>query len=76
MTDHALDLAASAPPRRPERVIALSDLGAIGDAARPLSLPARILRLTAVRRLIVVLVLALLWQFGATYINNTLLFPT
>jgi hypothetical protein len=73
MTDHALDLA---PPQRPERVITLADLGAIGDAARPLSLPARILRLTAVRRLIVVLVLALLWQFGATYINNALLFPT
>ena len=76
MTDHALDLAPAAPPQRPERVITLADLGAIGDAARPLSLPARILRLTAVRRLIVVFVLALLWQFGATYINNTLLFPT
>ena len=72
MTDHALELA----PQRPERVIALSDLGAIGDAARPLSLPARILRRTAVRRLIVVLVLAILWQLGATYINNELLFPT
>jgi NitT/TauT family transport system permease protein len=76
MTDHALDLAAPAPPQRPERVITLSDLGAIGDAARPLSLPARILRLTGVRRLIVVLVLALLWQLGATYIDNELLFPT
>jgi NitT/TauT family transport system permease protein len=74
MTDHALNLAP--PPQRPERVITLSDLGAIGDAARPLSLPARILRLTAVRRLIVVLVLAILWQLGATYINNALLFPT
>jgi len=72
MTDHALELA----PRRPERVIALSDLGVIGDAARPLSLSARILRLTAVRRLIVVLVLAILWQLGATYIANPLLFPT
>jgi NitT/TauT family transport system permease protein len=75
MTDHALDLAPSAP-QRPERVITLADLGAIGDAARPLSPPARILRLTAVRRIIVVLVLALLWQFGATYIANALLFPT
>ena len=75
MTDHALDLASSAP-QRPERVITLSDLGAVGDAARPLSLPARILRLPAVRRIIVVLVLALLWQFGATYIGSALLFPT
>ena len=73
MTDHALELA---PPQRPERVIALSDLGVIGDAARPLALPVRILRRTAVRRLIVVLVLAILWQLGATYIDNELLFPT
>jgi NitT/TauT family transport system permease protein len=76
MTDHALARVSPPPPQRPERVITLSDLGAIGDAARPLSLPARILRLTAVRRLIVVFVLALLWQLGATYINNALLFPT
>src|SRR5262249_51457628 len=72
MTDHALELA----PRRPERVITLDDLGAIGDAARPLSLPARILRPNAVRRLIVVAVLAVLWQLGAVYINSSLLVPT
>lgn len=73
MADPALDLA---PRRRPERVLALSDLGAVGDVARPLSLPARLLRLTSVRRLIVVLVLALLWQFGALYVGNSLLLPT
>jgi len=76
MAEGALDLAPSAPPRRPERVITLSDLGALGDVARPLPLPARILRLTAVRRLIVVFVLALLWQLGAVYIGNSLLLPT
>ena len=76
MVDHALNLAPVAPPKRPERVIALSDLGAIGDAARPLSLPARIMQLTAVRRLIVVIVLALAWQAGATYLENPLLVPT
>jgi NitT/TauT family transport system permease protein len=76
MTDHAFELAPPAAPRRPERVITLDDLGAIGDAARPLSLPARILRLTAVRRLIVVAVLALLWQLGAVYIGSSLLVPT
>jgi sulfonate transport system permease protein len=76
MVDHALNLAPATPPKRPERVITLSDLGAIGDAARPLSLPTRILRLTAVRRLIVVIVLALLWQLGALYIDSTLLVPT
>jgi NitT/TauT family transport system permease protein len=76
MADPAPDLAPPVPPRRPERVLALSDLGAIGDAARPLSLPARMLRLTSVRRLIVVLALALLWQFGALYVGNSLLLPT
>jgi NitT/TauT family transport system permease protein len=76
MADRALDLAPSMPPRRPERVLALSNIGEIGDAARPLSLPARMLRLTAVRRLIVVVVLALLWQFGAIYVGNPLLLPT
>jgi sulfonate transport system permease protein len=76
MADRVLDLAASAPPRRPERVITLADLGAIGDVARPLSLPVRLLRMTMVRRLIVVVVLALLWQFGAIYIGNALLLPT
>jgi NitT/TauT family transport system permease protein len=76
MADPALDLAPPMPPRRPERVLALSNLGAIGDVARPLSLPARILRLTSVRRLIVVAALALLWQFGALYVGNSLLLPT
>jgi len=76
MAERALDLAPPAPPTRPERVITLSDLGAIGDVARPLPLPARILRLTGVRRLIVVVVLALLWQLGAVYIGNSLLLPT
>jgi NitT/TauT family transport system permease protein len=77
MADRVLDLAPPpAPPRRPERVITLADLGAIGDVARPLSLPVRLLRMTMVRRLIVVVVLALLWQFGALYIGNALLLPT
>ena len=78
MADRVLDLAPPppAPPRRPERVITLADLGAIGDVARPLSLPVRLLRMTMVRRLIVVVVLALLWQFGAMYIGNALLLPT
>jgi sulfonate transport system permease protein len=76
MVDHALNLAPAAPPRRPERVVTLSDLGAIGDVARPLAWPTRILRLTTVRRLIVVIALALIWQLGATYLENPLLVPT
>jgi len=76
MVDHALNLAPALPPKRPERLVTLSDLGVIGDAARPLPFAARILRVTAVRRLIVVMVLALLWQLGALYTDSTLLVPT
>jgi NitT/TauT family transport system permease protein len=64
------------PPTRPERVIELEAMGAVGDAARPLSTAERLLQITGVRRLIVVAVLCLLWQAYASYLNNSLLFPT
>jgi len=76
MADRVLQMTPPAPPRRAERVIELGDLGAVGDVARPLSLPERIIQITAVRRLIVLVVLAIAWQLGALYINNSLLFPT
>ena len=49
------------PPSRPERVFELNTMGTVGDAARPLSVPERILQITAVRRL---LVLAALCTFS------------
>ena len=76
MADIALERAKPLPPRRPERVIELDTLGAVGDVARPLSLPERLLQITAVRRLIVLAVLCVLWQAYASYLNNSLLFPT
>jgi sulfonate transport system permease protein len=64
------------PQRRPERTIELDTMGAVGDAARPLSPVERVLQITLVRRLIVLLVLFGAWQAYAMYLNNNLLFPT
>jgi NitT/TauT family transport system permease protein len=64
------------PPRRPEREVQLETMGAVGDAARPLSPAERLLQYTGVRRMIVVVVLCVAWQLYAMYLNNSLLFPT
>ena len=66
----------SLPPVRPERLITLDTLGAVGDAARPLGPIERLTNITAVRRLIVLVVLALAWESYARYADNTLLFPS
>ncbi len=76
MADIAIGRAKPAPPQRPERVYELDTLGAVGDAARPLSFVERMLQITAVRRLIVLAVLCAAWQAYASWLSNTLLFPT
>lgn len=65
-----------APPARPERMIALDAMGAVGDVARPLAPFERIANITAVRRLFVLVVLAVLWEGFARVSNNPLLFPS
>jgi len=77
MADTAHRVVRMEPPRRPEREVELTDIGgAIGDVARPLSVAERILKVTAVRRIIVLVVLCLVWQIYASWLNNSLLFPT
>jgi len=76
MADTAHRVVRMEPQRRPERLIELDTMGTVGDAARPLSIPERLLQITGVRRLIVVAVLCLAWQLYATWLNNNLLFPT
>jgi NitT/TauT family transport system permease protein len=76
MADTAQRVVRMEPPRRPERLIEVADVGAVGDAARPLSVPERLLQITGVRRLIVVVVLCIAWQLYAMWLNNNLLFPT
>jgi sulfonate transport system permease protein len=76
MADITMGRAKPLPPTRPERVIELEAMGAVGDAARPLSTAERLLQITGVRRLIVVAVLCVAWQAYASYLDNALLFPT
>jgi NitT/TauT family transport system permease protein len=64
------------PPVRPERIVKLDTLGAVGDAARPLSLVERLTNITAVRRLLVLVVLGVAWEGYARFIGSPLLFPS
>jgi NitT/TauT family transport system permease protein len=61
---------------RPERFVRLDALGAVGDAARPLGPIERLTNITAVRRLIVLVVLGVAWESYARVIANPLLFPS
>jgi NitT/TauT family transport system permease protein len=64
------------PPLRPERDVAPETTGEIGDAARPLTLFERLANMTLVRRLVVLVVLAVLWECYARFLDNPLLFPS
>lgn len=70
------ELATLSPPERPERVVTLDALGAVGDVARPLGPIERLANFTLVRRLVVIAVLAALWEGFARYTANPLLFPS
>ena len=64
------------PPIRPERLVTLDVLGTVGDAARPLGLFERLINITAVRRSIVLIFLAAIWEIYARWTANALLFPS
>jgi NitT/TauT family transport system permease protein len=74
MTD--ITARALVPPTRPEGVISLDAMGAVGDVARPLEPLERVVNITAVRRLFVLIVLAVLWEGYARFAGNPLLFPS
>jgi NitT/TauT family transport system permease protein len=63
-------------PQRAEREIALETLGIVGDVARPLGPLERIANNTMVRRVVVLIVLAAVWEAYARYSANPLLFPS
>lgn len=59
-------VAKPAPPKRPEFERVLPPMAAIGDVARPLSPFEKLINLTSVRRILIVLALAAIWQaYGA-----------
>ena len=76
MADIAQRTARPEPPRRPERMIELETMGAVGDAARPLGPIERLANITLVRRLVVLALLAVFWEAYARYNANSLLFPS
>src|SRR5262249_15974675 len=64
------------PPDRAERIVTLDAMGAVGDVARPLTPFERIINITAVRRALVLVVLAIAWESYARFAANPLLFPS
>jgi NitT/TauT family transport system permease protein len=64
------------PPLRPEREVTLDAMGAVGDVARPLTTLERLANITAVRRIVVLVVLCVAWEIYARFASNPLLFPS
>jgi NitT/TauT family transport system permease protein len=64
------------PPKRPEFESELVDSGAIGDVERPLPFVERVVNNESVQRLAILVVLVVIWELYARWLNNSLLFPT
>jgi NitT/TauT family transport system permease protein len=64
------------PPVRAEFENTTVDAAQIGEVARPLSVWERVTNIDWVRRVMILIVLAAIWEAYARYINNTLMFPT
>lgn len=65
-----------AQPRRPEFEAEVVNAIAIGDVERPLTITERIANNEAVQRLTILIVLVVVWEIYARWLNNSLLFPT
>jgi NitT/TauT family transport system permease protein len=74
ITDHGADMALGLPPVRDEFELP-SIIEPADDVECPLPLHVRILQSTVVRRLIVVGILAVVWEGYATYLDNPLMMP-
>ena len=61
---------------RPERLPAPRDSVATGVVEKPLSLWERLYGRSALRKMAILIVLALVWEVYARWLNNPLLFPT
>ena len=69
-------MAKPTPPKRPEFERVLPPMAAIGDVARPLSPFEKLINLTSVRRILIVLALAAIWQAYGAWLSNPLIFPS
>jgi len=63
-------------PARPEFEVEPTEAVTIGDVERPLSLSERILSNEGFQRLTILVVLIVVWEVYAIWLNNSLLFPT
>lgn len=68
--------AALLPPSRPEFERETLDARNIGEIERPLSLLERLGNVAALRRLLLLVLLAAVWQAYASWLDNPLIFPT
>lgn len=68
-------IAENAPPIRPEFIAPARQAAQIGDAARPLSAWERLTDNTLARRVFILVVLAVVWELYARWLNNPLMFP-
>jgi NitT/TauT family transport system permease protein len=64
------------PLVRPEREYEVHLPGSIGDIEQPLTLTERLWNSTAVRRVVILILLAAMWEAYARWSDNPLLFPT
>ncbi|WP_029006332.1 ABC transporter permease [Azorhizobium doebereinerae] len=64
------------PPIRPEGEYDVTPPGTLGDVAKPLSLLERLANTTSVRRGLILVGIAVVWQAYATWLSNPLSFPT
>jgi NitT/TauT family transport system permease protein len=64
------------PPVRAEFENKTLDAAQVGEVARPLSVWERVINIDWVRRVMILVVLAVIWESYARYINNGLMFPT
>ncbi len=62
--------------RRPEFERELVESGVIGDVERPLSPTERVLNNDAFQRFMILVVLIVIWEAYARWLNNSLLFPS
>ncbi len=73
MTDLSHRFAPSPRPEFERKVTAPAELG---DVAKPLSMVERIVNISAVRRGVILVFIALFWEVYARWLNNPLSFPT